>query len=68
MKKKAHDTSYSSVVQGITLACVTSVIAEGEGKEEGEEEGENVTKKKQKKNGASEEGGEGTTTVKNSFD
>ena len=44
MKIKAHDTLYSSVVQGITLACVTSVI--GEGEEEGEEEGENVTKKK----------------------
>ena len=43
MKIKVHDTLYSSVVQGITLACVTSVI--GEGEEEGEEEGENVKKK-----------------------
>ena len=31
MKIKAHDTLYSSVVQGITLACVTSVIGEGGG-------------------------------------
>ena len=53
MKIKAHDTLYSSVVQGITLACVTSVI--GEGEEEGEEVGENVTGKK--KNGAWGEGG-----------
>ena len=39
MKIKPHDKLYSSVVQDITLACVTSVIREGEG------EGENVTKK-----------------------
>ena len=61
MKIKVHDKIYSCVVQGITLACLTSVIGDEGG------EGGNVTKKKPGVWGKGG-GGEGTTTVKNSLD